>query len=145
MLIHAIPGNLSARAGASRNGLCLHPDIKLPFQNHEKINLSRHSSHPVCDVCYGGDSSLADQKMKREGAAVTDTQNHESGFITQQLGKGKTILRIMLKNLTAKSPSVEMELSKEFLGHLEGRVKGDVGCFCLHILHSGEKVILILK
>lgn len=90
-------------------------------------------------------SSLTGQKMKREGAAVTDTQNHESGFITQQLGKGKIILRIMLKNLTAKSPSVEMELSKEFLGHLEGRVKGDVGCFRFHILHSGGNVILILK
>lgn len=32
-----------------------------------------------------------------------------------------------------------MELSKEFLGRLEGRVKGDVGCFYLHILHTGGK------
>lgn len=51
----------------------------------------------------------------------------------------------MLENLTAKSLSVEMELSKGFLGCLEGTVKGDVGCFRFHILNTGGKVILILK
>lgn len=62
--------------------------------------------------------------MKREGAAVTDTQNYESGFITQQLGKGKTILRIMLKKPYCKEPVSRNGVVKGISGALRRQSEG---------------------